>query len=286
MENEACWCGSGKAYADCHKIIDDKIAILRKQGQEVPDRDMIKTPEQIAGIREACKINTAVLDEVAKHIKAGMTTADIDRIVYDFTIAHDAIPAPLGFCGFPKSVCTSVNDQVCHGIPDEKVVLRSGDIVNVDVSTIYKGYYADASRMFMIGKVNKQAADLVAIAKQCLQRGIDAAQPWAHLGDIGAAVSQLARKHDYSVVEEFGGHGVGNDFHEEPFVCHVGKRKTGMVLVPGMIITIEPMINTGRRDIFIDAANDWTVYTVDGGLSAQWEHTVLITENGPEILTY
>ena len=286
MENELCWCGSGKAYAECHKIIDDKIAILRKQGQEVPDRDMIKTPEQIAGIREACKINTAILDDVAKHIKSGMTTAEIDRIVYDFTIAHDATPAPLGFCGFPKSVCTSINDQVCHGIPDERTVLRSGDIINVDVSTIYKGYYADASRMFMIGKVNKQAADLVAITKQCLQKGLEAAQPWAHLGDIGAAVSQLARKHGYSVVEEFGGHGVGVEFHEEPFVCHVGKRKTGMVLVPGMIFTIEPMINAGRRDIFVDEANGWTAYTMDGSLSAQWEHTILITEDGPEILTY
>lgn len=286
-EKEAlCWCGSGKSYAQCHKTNDAKLALLQSQGHEVPSRDMIKTPEQIAGIRKACAINTAVLDEVAKYIKAGMTTEEINTIVYDFTIAHDAVPAPLGFCGFPKSVCTSVNDQVCHGIPSEKDVLRSGDIVNVDVSTIYKGYYADASRMFMIGKVKKPAADLVAITKQCLLKGIEAAQPWAHLGDIGAAVSQLARKHGYSVVTEFGGHGVGIDFHEEPFVCHVGKRNTGMVLAPGMIITIEPMINMGRKDIFVDAANDWTVYTNDGSLSAQWEHTILITENGPEILTY
>lgn len=286
MTDKLCWCGSGKAYADCHQMNDQKIAMLQAQGQEVPSRDMIKTPEQIAGIREACKINTAVLDEVAKHIKAGMTTEEIDRIVYDFTVAHGAIPAPLGFCGFPKSVCTSINDQVCHGIPSDKDVLKSGDIVNVDVSTIYKGYYADASRMFMIGKVNKKASDLVAITKQCLLKAIEAAQPWAHLGDIGAVVSQLAHKHGYSVVTEFGGHGVGVEFHEEPFVCHVGKRKTGMVIVPGMIFTIEPMINTGRRDVFVDAANDWTVYTRDGGLSAQWEHTILITEDGPEILTY
>ena len=188
--------------------------------------------------------------------------------------------------GFPKSVCTSINDQVCHGIPSEHDVLRSGDIVNVDVSTIYNGYYADASRMFMIGKVAKPAADLVAITKQCLLRGIEAAQPWGFLGDIGAAVSKLAHKHGYSVVEEFGGHGVGVEFHEDPFVCHVGKRKTGMVLVPGMIFTIEPMINMGHRDIFVDEANNWTVYTCDGSLSAQWEHQILITENGPEILTY
>ncbi len=286
MENKLCWCGSGKPYAECHEPIDQKIALLQKHGEEVPTRDMIKTPEQIAGIREACKINTAVLDEVAKHIKAGMTTEEIDRIVYDFTVAHDAIPAPLGFYGFPKSCCTSVNDQVCHGIPDKSVVLKSGDIVNVDVSTIYKGYYADASRMFMIGKVSKPAADLVAITKQCLLKAIEACQPWAHLGDIGAEVSKLAHKRGYSVVTEFGGHGVGVEFHEDPFVAHVGKRKTGMVLVPGMIFTIEPMINAGRPGVYVDSSNDWTAYTNDGSLSAQWEHTILITENGPEILTY
>lgn len=286
MEEKLCWCGSQKPYSECHEMNDKKLSFLQKQGFEVPTREMIKTPEQIAGIREACKINTAILDEVAKHIKAGMSTEEIDRIVYEFTIAHGATPAPLGFCGFPKSVCTSINDQVCHGIPSKDDILRSGDIVNVDVSTIYKGYYADASRMFMIGKVAKPAADLVAIAKQCLVKAVEAAQPWAQLGDIGAAVSQLARKHGYSVVTEFGGHGVGVEFHEDPFVCHVGKRKTGMILAPGMIFTIEPMINIGRRDVFVDAANDWTVYTQDGSLSAQWEHTILITENGPEILTY
>lgn len=286
MEHELCWCGSGKAYADCHKNIDDKIAEFKARGCEVPDRDMIKTPEQIAGIRKACEINTAVLDLVAEKIKTGMTTEEIDRIVYDYTVSQGATPAPLGFCGFPKSVCTSINDQVCHGIPSPHDVLRSGDIVNVDVSTIYNCYYADASRMFMIGKVDKKAKDLVEITKECLKRGIEAAQPWGFLGDIGAAVSALARKHGYSVVTEFGGHGVGVEFHEEPFVCHVGKKKTGMLLVPGMIFTIEPMINAGRKDVFVDAANDWTVYTQDGSLSAQWEHTILITEDGPEILTY
>lgn len=286
MEQELCWCGSGKAYTDCHKSIDDKIAELKAQGHEVPDREMIKTPAQIEGIRKACAINTAVLDLVAENIKAGMSTEEIDKLVYEYTISQGATPAPLGFCGFPKSVCTSINDQVCHGIPSERDILRSGDIVNVDVSTIYEGYYADASRMFTIGKVDKKAKDLVAITKECLNRGIEAAQPWGYLGDIGAAVSSFAKKHGYSVVTEFGGHGVGVEFHEEPFVCHVGKRKTGMVLVPGMIFTIEPMINAGRKDVFIDASNDWTVYTQDGSLSAQWEHTILITEKGPEILTY
>ena len=283
---ELCWCGSGKAYAECHQSIDQKIALFQSKGYVVPDRSLIKTPEQIAGIRKACVINTGVLDEVAKHIKVGMSTAEIDKIVYDYTVAHGAIPAPLGYEGFPKSVCTSINDQVCHGIPSEHDILHSGDIVNVDVSTILDGYYADASRMFMVGKVNKEAKDLVGITKECLNRGIKAAQAWSCVGDIGAAIAPYARKHGYSVVEEFGGHGVGNEFHEDPFVCHVGKKKTGMLLVPGMIITIEPMINAGRRDVYVDEANDWTVYTMDGSLTAQWEHTLLITEDGPEILTY
>ena len=286
MTTDLCWCGSGKAYADCHSEIDAKIELYRKAGHEVPDREMIKTPEQIAGIREACKINTAVLDEVEKNIKTGMTTEEINTIVHEYTVSHGAIPAPLNFCGFPKSVCTSINDQVCHGIPSAQDVLKSGDIVNVDVSTIYNGYYADASRMFMIGKVDKKKQDLVAITKECLRRGLEAAQPWSFVGDIGAAVSGFAHKHGYSVVTEFGGHGVGIDFHEEPFICHVGKRKTGMLLVPGMIFTIEPMINTGKREVYVDAGNDCTVYTQDGGMSAQWEYTVLITETGNEVLTY
>ncbi|WP_337369722.1 methionyl aminopeptidase [Phascolarctobacterium faecium] len=286
MTTDLCWCGSGKAYADCHSEIDAKIELYRKAGHEVPDREMIKTPEQIAGIREACKINTAVLDEVEKNIKTGMTTEEINTIVHEYTVSHGAIPATLNFCGYPKSVCTSINDQVCHGIPSAQDVLKSGDIVNVDVSTIYNGYYADASRMFMIGKVDKKKQDLVAITKECLRRGLEAAQPWSFVGDIGAAVSGFAHKHGYSVVTEFGGHGVGIDFHEEPFICHVGKRKTGMLLVPGMIFTIEPMINTGKREVYVDAGNDWTVYTQDGGMSAQWEHTVLITETGNEVLTY
>ena len=266
--------------------VEAKIQKYRKQGYKLPPRKVLRTPEQLEGIRESAKINTALLDYISENIREGMSTEEIDVLVYDFTTSHGAIPAPLNYEGFPKSVCTSINEVVCHGIPNKNEILKSGDIINVDVSTIYKGYFSDASRMFMIGKVAKPAADLVAITKQCLLRGIEAAQPWGFLGDIGAAVSKLAHKHGYSVVEEFGGHGVGVEFHEDPFVCHVGKRKTGMVLVPGMIFTIEPMINMGHRDIFVDEANNWTVYTCDGSLSAQWEHQILITENGPEILSY
>jgi len=263
-----------------------KVAEYKAQGMEVPTEKMIKTPEQIAGIKAACAINTAVLDEVAKQIKTGMSTEDINTIVYDFTMANDAYPAPLGFEGFPKSVCTSVNDEICHGIPDKNIILRSGDIVNVDVSTIYKDYFADASRMFMLGKVSQQNRNLVNITKECLHRGVKAAKAWGNIGDIGAAISAFAHKHGYSVVEEFGGHGVGVAFHEEPFVPHYGKKGTGMLLVPGMIFTIEPMINMGRPELYVDAENNWTALTEDGKPSAQWEYTILITEQGPEILTY
>ena len=285
MEKELCWCGSGKEYDVCHRKNDERMQQLKARGAIVPAREMIKTPEQIAGIREACRINTALLDELTRHVRAGVSTAELDRIAYEFTLSQGAIPAPLGYCGFPKSICTSINDQVCHGIPSEHDILRSGDIVNIDVSTIYKGYYGDASRMFMIGHVNKKAQDLVAITKRCLELGIEAAKPWAYLGDIGAAISRLAHKHGYGVVTEYGGHGVGIEFHEDPFVSHVGKKNTGMVLVPGMIFTIEPMINMGRPGVYVDAANDWTAYTLDGSLSAQWEHQILITETGNEILS-
>ena len=266
--------------------VEAKIQKYRKQGYKLPPRKVLRTPEQLEGIRESAKINTALLDYISENIREGMSTEEIDVLVYDFTTSHGAIPAPLNYEGFPKSVCTSINDVVCHGIPNKNEILKSGDIINVDVSTIYKGYFSDASRMFMIGKVAKPAADLVAITKQCLLRGIEAAQPWGFLGDIGAAVSKLAHKHGYSVVEEFGGHGVGVEFHEDPFVCHVGKRKTGMVLVPGMIFTIEPMINMGTYEVFVDEADGWTVCTDDGLPSAQWENMILITETGNEILTY
>ena len=284
--NDECWCGSGKKYKKCHLEFDEKIESYRLKGKEVPTHDLIKTPEQIEGIRESGKINTAILDLIAKEIKAGMSTEDIDKLVYDFTVSQGAIPAPLNFEGFPKSVCTSINDEVCHGIPDPNIILKDGDIINVDVSTIYKGYYSDASRMFMIGNVSEENQKLVRVTKEALDLGLEAAKPWGYLGDIAEAVQKHAEKNGYSVVREFGGHGVGNQFHEDPFVSHVGKKGRGMLLVPGMIFTIEPMINMGSRHIFIDADNDWTALTEDGYPSAQFEYTVLITENGNEILTY
>lgn len=283
--NDKCWCGSGLKYKKCHMNFDEKYNEMAAEGHIMPPKSLIKNKEQIEAIKESGKINTGVLDEVAKHIKAGMSTADIDKIVYDYTIAHGATPAPLGYGGFPKSVCTSINSEVCHGIPDENIILKEGDIVNVDVSTIKDGYFSDASRMFKIGKVSEAADKITDIAKECLEAGIKAVKPWGHLGDIGAAVQELAEKNGYSVVRAFGGHGIGLEFHEDPFVAHVGKKGQGMVLVPGMIFTIEPMINEGEYDVYVDDVNEWTVYTADDSLSAQWEHQILVTEDGIEIIT-
>ena len=265
--------------------IEQKIKSYKAKGVRVPTRKMIKTAAQIEGIRRSAAVNTAVLDEVAAKIHAGMTTEEIDTLVYQFTVARGAVPAPLHYEGFPKSVCTSVNDEVCHGIPSREVVLREGDIVNVDVSTILDGYFSDASRMFMIGTVSPEVKRLVEVTRECLELGLQAARPWGFLGDIGAAVQQHAERNGYSVVREFGGHGVGLKFHEDPFVSHTGKAGTGLLLVPGMVFTIEPMINMGSRKIYIDADNDWTVLTDDGKPSAQWEYTVLITDTGSEIMT-
>lgn len=283
--NDKCWCGSGLKYKKCHMDFDEKYNEMAAKGHIMPPKSLIKNKEQIEAIKESGKINTGVLDEVAKHIKAGMSTADIDKIVYDYTIAHGATPAPLGYGGFPKSVCTSINSEVCHGIPDENIILKEGDIVNVDVSTIKDGYFSDASRMFKIGKVSEAADKITDVAKECLEAGIKAVKPWGHLGDIGAAVQELAEKNGYSVVRAFGGHGIGLEFHEDPFVEHVGKKGQGMVLVPGMIFTIEPMINEGEYDVYVDDVNEWTVYTADDSLSAQWEHQILVTEDGIEIIT-
>lgn len=282
--NAKCWCGSGLKYKRCHLEFDEKIESIRLKGHIVPPRDVIKSKEDIEGIKKSAKINDGVLDLVASKIKAGMSTEDIDKLVYDYTVSHGAIPAPLNYEGFPKSVCTSINNEVCHGIPDESIILKDGDIINVDVSTILDGYYSDASRMFMIGEVSEEAKKLVKVAKECMEKGIKAIKPWGFLGDIGAACQEHAEKNGYSVVRALGGHGVGNEFHEEPFVAHVGEKGTGMLLVPGMVLTVEPMINEGEYDVFVDEENEWTIYTIDGKLSAQWEHTVLITETGVEIL--
>lgn len=266
--------------------LDKKILAYQKQGYRVPSRKLIKTPEQIEGIRRSSVINTAILDMVTTEIKEGMSTAALDKLIYDFTTAHGAIPAPLNYEGFPASSCISIDDVVCHGIPNEKTILKAGDIVNVDVSTILDGYFSDASRMFIIGETTEEKRRLVEVTKECLNIGIEAAKPYSFVGDIGFAIQCHAQKNGYSVVRELCGHGVGNEFHEEPEVTHYGRPKTGMLLVPGMVFTIEPMINMGKKEVHFSREDGWTVTTRDGLPSAQWEHTILMTETGPEILTY
>ncbi len=284
--NAPCWCGSGKKYKLCHAAFDDKLKKYEKEPYPLPTRDLIKNAEQIEGIRQSSKINIAVLDYVAEHIRMGMSTAEIDDMVYQKTTELGGIPAPLGYEGFPCSCCVSINSVVCHGIPDEETFLEDGDIVNVDVSTIYNGYFSDSSRMFLIGNVSEEARRLVEVTERSLQVGLQEVKPWKRLGDMGAAIHDFIRKHGYTVVKEIGGHGIGLEFHEEPWVSYISKRGTEMLLVPGMVFTIEPMVNMGKDDIYIDEEDDWTVYTEDGSLSAQWEITVLVTENGYEILTY
>ena len=284
--NAPCWCGSGKKYKLCHAPFDDRLKKYEKEPYPLPTRDLIKNQEQIEGIRASSKINIAVLDYVAEHICMGMSTAQIDDMVYQKTVELGGTPAPLGYDGFPRSCCVSINSVVCHGIPDEETFLEDGDIVNVDVSTIYNGYFSDSSRMFLIGNVSEEARRLVEITEQSLQVGLQMVAPWKRLGDMGAAIHEFIVRNGYSVVKEIGGHGIGLEFHEDPYVSYVSKRGTEMLLVPGMVFTIEPMVNMGKDDIFIDDEDDWTVYTEDGSLSAQWEITVLVTEDGYEILTY
>lgn len=283
--NDQCWCGSGKKYKKCHMPIEEKMLLHAERGEIVPTRKLLKTPEQIEKIKTSAALNTAVLDEVAKHIRIGMSTQEIDDIVYRFTTEHGGIPAPLDYQGFPKSVCTSLNNEICHGIPDKDIILKEGDIINVDVSTILDGYFSDASRMFTMGEISDRAKKLIRVTEECVELGLAAARPWGHLGDIADAINTHARANGYSVVEEIGGHGIGLEFHEDPFVSYVTPKGSEMLLVPGMMFTIEPMINEGSPDYYVDEDNGWTVYTIDDGLSAQIEYMVLVKEDGIEVLT-
>ncbi len=285
--NEACWCGSGRKYKSCHMAFDEKIEhyMLTYPHAEEPPRSIIKTPAQIEGIRKAGEINSMVLDSVAEMIGEGVSTQEIDDLVAKRTAELGGICACLGYQGYPKNVCTSIDDVVCHGIPDPKRILQSGDIVNVDCTTIVDGFYGDASRMFLIGEVSEEKKKLVQVTKECLDEAVGIAKPWTTLGDFGYAINKRAKENGYSIVVEIGGHGVGVEFHEEPWVPHIGEPGTGMLLVPGMTITIEPMINMGTSDVYCDEDDGWTIYTDDGKPSAQWEYTLVITETGNEILS-
>lgn len=244
----------------------------------------IKTPEEIEKMRVAGKLAAEVLEMIGPYVKVGVTTDELNQICHDYIVnVQKAIPAPLNYKGFPKSICTSVNHQVCHGIPGPRI-LKDGDIVNVDVTVIKDGYHGDTSKMFITGKPSVLAERLIRVTQECMYLGIQQVKPGGHFGDIGAVIQEYAEKNRFSVVREYCGHGIGQIFHEEPSVLHYGQRGTGEMFKPGMIFTIEPMINAGKRFVKL-LPDQWTVVTKDHSLSAQWEHTVLVTETGYEILT-
>ena len=284
--NDPCWCGSEKKYKKCHLQFDEKLKELKLAGKKIPTRKMIKNEAQIEGIRKAAAINSGLLDYIEEHIQAGMATEEIDIMAKEYTEKYHATCADYQYMGFPKHICVSINDVVCHGIPSKDIILQEGDIVNVDATTMLDGYYADASRMFMIGNVSPEAKKLVEDTKKALEIGIASIVPYQScVGDIGKAIETFAKANNYSVVREFCGHGVGLAIHEDPYVFHFEPNERTVTLVPGMVFTIEPMLNLGKRDVFVDADDEWTVYTEDGSLSAQWEHTLLVTEDGVEIIS-
>ena len=244
----------------------------------------IKTPEEIEKMRVAGRLAAEVLDMITPHVVAGITTGELDQICHDFIVnEQDAIPAPLNYRGFPKSICTSVNQQVCHGIPGDKK-LKKGDIVNIDITVIKDGYHGDTSRMFAIGDTSLLARRVTRVAYECMWIGIELVKPGVQLGDIGHAIQSHAESHNCSVVREYCGHGIGKVFHEDPQVLHYGKAGTGLVIEAGMTFTIEPMVNIGKRHTKL-LGDQWTVVTKDRSLSAQWEHTIAVTDNGHEVLT-
>ncbi len=284
--NDECWCGSGKKYKKCHLANDERMEDLALQGFEVLPRSLLKTAADIAGIKRSAEVNVGALDYVAEHIGIGTTTEEIDQWVHRYCGEHGAVPADLDYEGYPKSVCTSINEVVCHGIPSPDDVLKSGDIVNVDMSTIRDGYFSDSSRMFCIGEVDPEWRRLVDVTRESVQAGLAAVKPWGFLGDVSAAVNKVATDAGFSVVREFGGHGIGLEFHEDPWVGFCEEAGTGPVLVPGMCFTIEPMVNMGGQEIDMNDPNGWTVRTADGKPTAQWEVQLVVTETGYELISW
>lgn len=280
--NAPCPCGSGKKYKRC--CINKNTPVQSPDLQYAKKhRIRIKTPEQIEGIRRAGRLVIETLDLVVPLIRPGTATDDINTLVHDHTVNNGALPAPLNYRGFPKSVCVSINEVICHGIPGKRI-LDAGDIVNVDVTSILDGYYADASKTFFVGTPGAEAEKIVAVARKCLAAGIAAVAPGHTIGDIGHAIQSYAEGQGCSVVREFVGHGVGVDFHEAPQIPHYGKPGTGVRLIPGMVFTIEPMINLGKKELMV-LDDGWTAVTKDGSLSAQFEQTLLVTDTGVESLT-
>jgi len=278
--NDPCPCGSGLKYKKCC-LSRDRLDLRSLYLQRY--RIRLKEAHDIEGIRRTGRLVLETLDLIGGQIRPGMTTDDIDALVHEFTVKNGAIPAPLNYRGFPKSVCVSVNEVVCHGIPGGRT-LQEGDIVNVDVTTILNGYYADAGKTFLVGAVGLEAQRIVRVARESLRAGLAAVRPGNTIGDIGSAIQTYAEGEGCSVVREFTGHGVGFEFHEPPQVPHFGSKGQGIPLVPGMVLTVEPMINLGKRDVVI-LDDGWTVVTKDRSLSSQFEQTVLVTGNEHESLT-
>jgi methionyl aminopeptidase len=246
----------------------------------------IKTPEELEKMRVAGRLAAQVLEMIEPLVEVGISTGELDRLCHNYMVDElDVIPAPLNYNSFPKSICTSINEVVCHGIPNDKKILKNGDIVNLDITVIKDGFHGDTSKMFCLGVVAPHAERLVEITQECLYRGIEVVKPGATLGDIGHAIQQHAEKNYYSVVREYCGHGIGAIFHDEPQILHYGQKGTGLTLQQGMTFTIEPMLNAGRRHVKLNKKDGWTVTTRDGRMSAQWEHTLAVTAEGVEVLT-
>lgn len=281
--NDPCWCGSGKKYKKCHRQMDEKLAQLKGQGYKIPSHYLIKNEEVIEGIRKSAVITKGVFKYLEGKIVAGMKTSEIDQMVSEYTISKGGICATLGYNGFPKSCCTSINNVICHGIPGDEV-LQDGDIINIDITTILDGYFSDSSRMYLVGDVSDRAKTIVEETHKCMMMAIEAVKPYESVDIIGEIIETYANSKGYSVVQDLGGHGIGEKFHEDPHIHHYRTGEKGMIMVPGMLFTIEPMINEKSHKVEI-LDDDWTAVTIDDGLSAQWEHTILVTETGCEIIT-
>ena len=292
--NDPCWCGSGKKFKKCHGRAKT-LNLLKKPNRQL----QIMTPENLPKMRRACTLAANILDEVCSRAQAGVTTQEIDEWVLEMTLAAGAYPAPLNYPkgrtdptnpkispgAFPKSVCTSVNEVVCHGIPSPDQILKNGDIINIDVTVLLDGFHGDTSRTIYIGDPSDEARLVTETARECLQLGIETVKPGGHTIDIGRAIYNHATRLGLGVVREYTGHGVGEIFHADPQICHYPNPETDCILAPGMTFTIEPMINAGTWRTVIDPRDNWTVYTLDRKISAQFEHTILVTENGHEVLT-
>ncbi len=299
--NDACWCGSGRKYKRCHRPLEGRvmpgvISPMRYVPDNIAkpdyadtgivgrwDEPRVKSPDVIARMREACTLAAEILTLAGKEVRAGITTNDLDIFVHDLTIARGAYPSPLNYHGYPKSVCTSLNDVICHGIPDS-TVLKDGDIINIDVTAYINGVHGDTNATFFVGDVDDQSRKLVAVTEECLWRGIDAVKPDRPVSDIGKAIEAVAKQHNYGIVRAFIGHGIGEQFHTDIQILHYYDSRNNMIMRPGMTFTIEPMITLGtwQHRMWDD---DWTAVTSDGSRCAQFEHTVLVTETGVEVLT-